>query len=215
MLDHLPLITVIFFYSNLMLLAFSMLWIAYWDAKTFEINYEVLGIAPWCYVAFLIATNGNLISAIFGAAIMFAVALLIHRVFRRLMGMGDYALYAFMGLVAGVELLPFLVVANGVFSTITAALYSVQRGKRLFRSMFPAAVPGMAAAMLCVILPLVEVVRDMPVQLGWLHIDLAIAPTNHPQILVLIAPVLTTVMCIPALFWAFTIQRTGDQREYS
>ncbi len=210
MLDHLPLITIAFFYSNLLLLVFSMLWVAYWDVRTFEINYEVLGIAPWCYLAFLIASEGNLISAIFAGCVMFGVALLIHRVFHQLMGMGDYVLYAFIGLVAGVELLPLLVVANAAFSTLTAAIYSLKRGKRMFRSMFPAALPGMAAAMLCLMLPLVEVAFNITIPLGWLRIDLDIAPSIHPSVLVLVAPIVTTLMGIPALLWAFNVFKIGD-----
>ncbi|WP_419738597.1 hypothetical protein [Ruegeria sp.] len=60
-------------------------------------------------------------------------------------GQGDVALLATMGAVAGSGHMVLMMALFLAGCVITSALYSIRRGKRLFGSAFPAALPGMVA----------------------------------------------------------------------
>lgn len=74
-----------------------------------------------------------------------AVAALVRVLRPARLGRGDIVLLGAMGAAAGTALMPVLMVLFLLFCVVTAAAYSLHRGKRLFRSAFPAALPGMAA----------------------------------------------------------------------
>lgn len=61
-------------------------------------------------------------------------------------GRGDIWLMGAIGVIAGPLLLPPLMVVLVIFAAAVSAGYSRARGKRLFRSGFPLALPAMAAA---------------------------------------------------------------------
>jgi len=61
------------------------------------------------------------------------------------LGRGDIVPVASMGAVTGPALMPMLMVIFLGFCALTSGFYSLQRGKRLFRSAFPAALPAMTA----------------------------------------------------------------------
>ena len=127
---------------------FAMLCVAWHDCRTFEIDYAMLAIATVAVLPVIIVTGGLpsvsgalLIAGIFGGATRIAQWLKPGKV-----GIGDTPMMAFIGFTAGPnEAIPVMAVFV-LFCVLTAAAYSIRRGKRLFKSMFPMALPGMVAA---------------------------------------------------------------------
>ena len=129
------------------LVLFVMFLIARHDYRTFEIHYGMLAFST-CAMVLLIALMEG-INALAGsfltAAILGGATLCIQWFYPGKIGIGDIPLMAFIGFVSGDETV-WVVLALIIFSTMTAAVYSIQRGKKLFKSMFPMALPGMLAA---------------------------------------------------------------------
>ena len=133
-----------------LLALFAMLCVAWHDYRTFEIDFAMLAIATFAVLPVIVVTEGLLalpgtllIAGIFGCATWIAQRLKPGKI-----GLGDISLMAFIGFAAGPhEAVPVLA-ALVLFCVLTAAAYSIRRGKRLFKSMFPMALPGMIAAAL-------------------------------------------------------------------
>ncbi len=134
----------------------AMVVIGLYDVFTFEIHLGLLGMAALYMVLLILTGGGNLVDALVVAGLFWLVTALFNRMALRI-GQGDTWLMGFIGLAAGSGYaLPVLVVF-GLLSLLTAACYSIVCGKRLFRSMFPIALPGMGAALLALILRMGEV----------------------------------------------------------
>ena len=131
-----------------LLALFAMLCVAWHDYRTFEIDYAMLAVAAIAVLPVIVVTEGFpslsgalLIAGIFGGATRVAQWLKPGKV-----GIGDTPMMAFIGFTAGPhEAIPVMA-AFVLFCVLTAAAYSIRRGKRLFKSMFPMALPGMVAA---------------------------------------------------------------------
>lgn len=139
-----PLVTLMASAIAVMAMA-TMAWV---DIRSFEID-------PIALVAVLLASaaaiylaegleglSTSFLVAVFTAGIA-ALALWMRPA---AIGQGDIGLFGALGLIGGMAYLPLLLVLMLVFASMTSASYSLTRGKRLFRSMFPAALPAMAAA---------------------------------------------------------------------
>ena len=146
------------------------------DITRFEIDPSAIATASLCIISVYLSLGFDLLSHFAAVIVMFAVSFVVHRLYHRGFGLGDYYLFAFMGLVSGLEHLALLIVLNAIFSTITALYYSQIRGKRMFRSVFPAAVPGILAAVLVLVVQLLELVFGQPLING-----LSAQPLNLPQ----------------------------------
>ena len=121
------------------------------DAKHFEIDIPAIIAVGICLLAIRVLQGANPLNNIMAAIIMLCIAALVHRLYHKGFGFGDYYLFAVMGLCSGLNLILLLVTANIFFAAITSACYSNARGKPLFKSAFPAAIPGVAAASLCLL----------------------------------------------------------------
>ncbi|WP_419738557.1 prepilin peptidase [Ruegeria sp.] len=128
----------------------AMACIAWHDCRRFEIHFEGLGLATLALVPVLLVAGGRsaVPDALLGAGLFGGATWIARRLHPARLGRGDIALMAFLGFVAGREGAVPVLAALCLFSALTAALYSIARGKRLFRSMFPAALPAMPAAAL-------------------------------------------------------------------
>ena len=129
---------------------FAMLCVAWHDYRTFEIDYAMLALATFAVLPVIIVTGGLpslpgalLIAGIFGGATRIAQWLKPGKI-----GLGDIPLMAFIGFAAGPHESIAVLAAFVLFCVLTSAAYSISRGKRLFKSMFPMALPGMIAAAL-------------------------------------------------------------------
>ena len=74
------------------------------------------------------------------------VTLVACRIWPGRIGQGDIGVMALLGLIGGPDFLLLLLWFFVLSALLTSAGYSWSRGKRLFRSMFPVALPAMAAA---------------------------------------------------------------------
>ena len=136
---------------------FAMSCVAWHDCRTFEIDYMILLIATLAVLPVIVATEGVLAlpGTLVTAVICGGVTWLGQHLRPGKIGMGDIPLMGFIGLVSGPDIAIFALVALVIFSALTSAAYSIRRGKRMFRSMFPMALPGMLAAALALGLRLV------------------------------------------------------------
>ena len=128
--------------------------VAWRDILTFEIDFLLLAVAALAVSAVIVSTqpDSGLTGAIALAAVMAALTLLVHVIRPGQLGRGDIWLMGFIGLAAGPEHIITVLAALTLLSLLTAACYSHIRGKRLFRSMFPLALPGMGAGLLALVL---------------------------------------------------------------
>ena len=108
-------------------------------------------------------------------------------------GRGDIWLMAFAGFVAGPDHAAPVLVAFCILCVLTAGAYSLARGKGFFRSMFPAALPGMATAALALALRLWEAGIW---QAAW---ELADAPGQGG--VMLLSAVATSLTAVAAIAW--------------
>lgn len=134
----------------------AMVVIGLYDVFTFEIHPGLLGMAALYMVLLILTGGGNLVDALVVAGIFWLVTALFNRMALRI-GQGDTWLMGFIGLAAGSGYALPVLVMFALLSLLTAACYSIVCGKRLFRSMFPIALPGMGAALLALILRMGEV----------------------------------------------------------
>ena len=144
--------------TALLLALMAMALVVLRDVRIFEIDFALLAIAALNTGVVVLAVDGP--GALGGAM---ASALVIGLITAALcywrpgwLGQGDIRLMAFVGLAAGPEHMPVTMVAFLAVAVLTSAAYSLARGKRLFRSMFPAALPAMGAAAIALVLRLSE-----------------------------------------------------------
>ena len=136
--------------SSALLALFAMLCVAWHDYWTFEIDYAMLTVATFAVLPVILVMEGlpALPAALLTAGIFGGATWIAQRLKPGKIGLGDIPLMAFIGFVAGpYESVPVLA-ALVLFCVLTAAAYSIKRGKRIFKSMFPMALPGMVAAAL-------------------------------------------------------------------
>lgn len=123
------------------------------DLKRFEIHLEALGVASGAVVLLIGLLSGvwAVIAALSVALLLGTLATILHRLRPGRMGAGDPWIFAALGLFAGPDHILPTVLVCAVASLLVAGTYSIRRGKRLFRSAFPAAVavvPAMTGALL-------------------------------------------------------------------
>lgn len=143
-----PLLLIMAFCTALVL--FAMAFIAWQDCRRFEIHLELLALATLALVPVILVTDGlyGILDALITAALFGGSTWIACRLRPGRIGRGDIFLLAFLGFVAGRDEAVPVLAALGLFCILTAAGYSIARGKRLLRSMFPAALPGMGASVL-------------------------------------------------------------------
>ena len=134
----------------------AMAGVAWRDARTFEIDFCLLGVAAFAMSALIAGADagGGVTRALGLAVAMAGLTLLVHGVRPGHLGAGDIWLMGFIGLAAGPDHILAVLISFGLLGLLTSAVYSRVRGKRLFRSMFPLALPGMGAGLLALILRL-------------------------------------------------------------
>ena len=130
-----------------LLCVFAALWILREDMATFEISFAACGVLTLSGLG-LAAAGGGLacvVDGLIAGAVAGSATAIIHVVMPARLGRGDIVLLASMGAVTGTTLMPVLMVIFLAFCVLTSGVYSLRRGKRLFRSAFPAALPAMTA----------------------------------------------------------------------
>ena len=134
----------------------AMAGVAWRDARTFEIDFCLLGVAAFAMSALIAGADagGGVTRALGLAVAMAGVTLLVHVIRPGHLGAGDIWLMGFIGLAAGPDHILAVLISFGLLGLLTSAVYSRVRGKRLFRSVFPLALPGMGAGLLALILRL-------------------------------------------------------------
>ena len=138
----------------------AMVRVALYDALTFEIDFAWLGCGALGMVALILLGGGDLAGALMLAVLMMGAIVLVRAFRPGQLGQGDIWLMGFLGLAAGPDhAFPVLITFGGL-SLMTAASYSHIRGKKLFHSMFPAALPGMGAAVFALALRMESRVGD-------------------------------------------------------
>ena len=123
------------------------------DLTRFEIDFAavVMFSLSTCCLILLFSGPEAVRGALAVAALFGTVTEAMRRLWPGRIGAGDPWLFAAFGLVAGPEHLKLVLAVTILLSLGTALCWSLARGKRLFRSMFPAAlafVPAMALALI-------------------------------------------------------------------
>ena len=131
---------------------FAMILVAWRDCISFEIDFALLGAAALAMASVILITAGPeaLPGALVAAAIAATASWIAWRWKPGRLGLGDIRLMGFVGFAAGPDHAVPVLAALCLFCALTAACYSHIRGKKLFRSMFPAALPGMGAAVVTI-----------------------------------------------------------------
>ncbi len=126
----------------------GMAWVAVHDMRSFEIDPDALLAATLSALSVMTAIEGpaGVHDSLASGTIAGVTAWYVARLLPGRIGRGDVWLFTAMATVSGTALLPLLFSFFFPFAVLTSAAYSISRGKRLFRSMIPAALPGMAAA---------------------------------------------------------------------
>ncbi|MBF9051921.1 hypothetical protein GTA62_18555 [Roseobacter sp. HKCCD9010] len=125
-----------------------MICIAWDDATRFEIDPALM---LWINaLAFFVIwgvedPHGAVISLAVGALVG-VTAMVVRLVRPSGISLGDIGLFALLGVIGGPLFTPLLLALFVFFGALISVSYSVARGKRAFRSTYPAAVPAMAAA---------------------------------------------------------------------
>ena len=145
----------------------AMAGVAWRDCTRLEIDFTLLAGVTLCIAPVIWMAGGfdGLFAALVCAGLAGAVTALACFWRPGRIGRGDIWLLAALGFLAGPDHAPLVLGLFVLFAVLTAALYSLSRGKRLFRSMFPAAAPGMAAASAALILRLGDIWPAIPVPL--------------------------------------------------
>ena len=143
----------------------AMAGVAWRDCTRLEIDFTLLAGVTLCIVPVIWMAGGfdGLFAALVCAAFAGSVTALACFWRPGRIGRGDIWLLAALGFIAGPDHAPLVLGLFMFFAVLTAALYSLSRGKRLFGSMFPAAVPGMGAASAALILRLGDIWPTIPV----------------------------------------------------
>ena len=143
---------------------FAMTVVAWRDYTRFEIEYAALAAATLATAPLILMAGG--LSGLFAAlvcAVLAGVVTALACYWRPgRIGQGDIWLLAALGFLAGPNHAPLVLALFVIFAVLTAALYSLARGKRLFASMFPAALPGMGAAIAALVLRLDDIWPAIP-----------------------------------------------------
>lgn len=123
------------------------------DMRSFEIDPVPLLGAALASLAAACAVEGpsGAAGSLAAAGLAWAVARAVARLLPGRIGGGDVWLFAAMAAAAGIDLMAPMLALFAAFAAAAGAAYSLARGKRLFRSMVPAALPGMAAAGLALV----------------------------------------------------------------
>ena len=143
----------------------AMAGVAWRDCTRLEIDFTLLAGVTLCIAPVIWMAGGfdGLFAALVCAAFAGSVTALACFWRPGRIGRGDIWLLAALGFLAGPDHAPLVLGLFMFFALLTAALYSLSRGKRLFGSMFPAAVPGMGAASAALILRLGDIWPAIPV----------------------------------------------------
>ena len=120
------------------------------DIRRLEIDPAWAALAACSALGAIVAVEGGsaLPGAVAAAAIAGGAAWIAVRLLPGRIGQGDITLFAVLGLVAGPELLPFVLGLGVTFCVAASVAYGLARGKRwnrCIRHMVPAAPPIMAA----------------------------------------------------------------------
>ena len=129
----------------------AMFMIALGDIKFIEIDFFAMAIAVFAVLALYAGLDINLLSNLLAGGVLLLISVIVRFARPRGVGIGDYYLFSFMGFVAGLDHLLLLVILNLLFSVAASLYYSWIRGKRMFKSSFPAAAPGMPRHCGCVV----------------------------------------------------------------
>lgn len=132
-------------------LALAWMAVVLWrDCTVFEIDFLALAAVVLNVAVVVSLTEGGpgLGAAAAAGLVAGLVALGCHLARPSGFGRGDIWLYAAIGFVAGPARIVPVFLALGALALPVSAAYSLRRGKRLFRSPFPMALPGMGAAAL-------------------------------------------------------------------
>ena len=146
MLDGLS--STVFAMSLATLSVLAMAGVALFDIQRFEIHPGLLlaVVAPALATIVLLEGVAAMSWSAAAGALAGGTAFLAACLWPGRLGQGDIGLLGSLGVVGGPEFLPVLLLLFAILAALTSAAYSLARGKRLFRSMFPAALPAMAAA---------------------------------------------------------------------
>ena len=125
----------------------AALWILREDMLAFEISFAGCGVLTLSGLGLAAAGGGltGVVDGLIAGAVAGIATGIVHVVMPARLGRGDIVLVASMGAVTGTALMPVLMVLFLAFCALTSGVYSLRRGKRLFRSAFPAALPAMTA----------------------------------------------------------------------
>ena len=128
------------------------------DITRFEIHLEVLAIASLAMVGLTVALDGfqAILASLAVATILGFTTDMIRRRRPGSMGGGDPWVFAALGLAGSATHIIPVVIMAGLLSFIVATAYSLARGKRFLRSMFPAALALVPAMLIGVGLQLVD-----------------------------------------------------------
>lgn len=128
------------------------------DLRRFEIDFAALGGATFAMLSLIVMLDGltGALDALATGALFGCVADALRRPLPGAMGAGDPPLFAALGVAAGFAYFLPALVACALFSLLAAMVYAHARGKRLFRSMFPAAVALVPAIILALVLRLLD-----------------------------------------------------------
>lgn len=126
---------------------FAMARVACIDIRRLEIDPDWASLAAWAGLAAIIAVEGPDAwpEAVATAAVTGGVAWLAARLRPGRIGQGDIGLFAVLGLLAGPDRILHVMGLVVAFCLAACGTYGLARGKRLFRSAIPAALPFMAA----------------------------------------------------------------------
>ena len=120
----------------------GLTWVLWHDLRRFEIDFAALGVAALAMGALIVLLEGPqaALAAVALAALVGACTAAVRCRRPSGMGAGDPWLFAGLGLAGGPEHLVLVTAAGAVLGLAAARAWARARGKRLFRSMFPAAI---------------------------------------------------------------------------
>lgn len=133
--------------ASALLALVAMMRVACIDLRCFMIDLDWAELAGWASLGAIIAVEGPGVWpwAVAAGTLAGSVAWLATRLRPGRIGLGDVALCAVLGLVAGPNHAPFVMALVIAFLIAALAAYGLARGKGLFGSGVPYALPAMAA----------------------------------------------------------------------
>ena len=134
-----------------LMIATGLVVVLWRDLTRFEIDFAALALAslPMLALTLLLSGPEAALAALAVAALFGTLAEAVRRLRPGRMGAGDPWAFAALGLAAGPDHAIVTLLTCSLLCLVTSITWSLRRGKRLFRSMFPAAlalVPAMAIA---------------------------------------------------------------------